>query len=184
MRVFVLSTGRCGSVTFAKAASHLRNYTAAHESRRRLAGPDRIRYPDQHVESDNRLSWMLGHLDAEYGDEAFYVHLTRDRDAVARSYLRRWTYEYRGGIIEAFAHGILQNPSDWPEDERMDVCRYYVDTVNRNIESFMSGRPRVARVRLETGAADFEAVWRAIDGEGDLAAALREWDVAHNASEG
>ncbi len=179
----MLSTGRCGSVTFAKAASHLTNFTSAHESRRRIAGPDRIRYPDQHVESDNRLSWMLGHLDAEYGDDAFYVHLRRDPEATARSYLGRWDNGYRGGIILAFAHGILQTPDEWPEESRLDVCRFYVDTVDRNIEAFMKGRPHVAQVRLESGAADFEALWHAIGGRGDLDAALAEWDVRHNASE-
>jgi hypothetical protein len=67
------------------------------------------------------------------------MHLRRDPDATARSYLRRWTYPYRAGITGAFAHGILQQPEDWPEETRLDVRRYYVEPVNRNIELFMRG---------------------------------------------
>ena len=56
MNVFVLCTGRCGSTTFACACRHIENYTAAHESRSHLAGPERFAYPEDHIEVDNRLS--------------------------------------------------------------------------------------------------------------------------------
>lgn len=40
-------------------------------------------YPPRHIEVDNRLAWFLGYLQEHHGHEAYYVHLTRDRDAVA-----------------------------------------------------------------------------------------------------
>ena len=63
MNVFILSTGRSGSQTFARACAHVSNYTSAHESRSGLLGDAHFDYPDNHIESDNRLSWMLGRLD-------------------------------------------------------------------------------------------------------------------------
>ena len=93
MNVFVLCTGRCGSTTFARAAEHATNFSVGHESRKRLIGAERFAYADNHIEVDNRLSWMLGRLDDHYGERARYVHLTREREAVARSFLQRWDRE-------------------------------------------------------------------------------------------
>ena len=91
MNVFVLCTGRCGSTTFIESCRHIRNFSCAHESRTRLLGNERLAYPPNHIEADNRLSWFLGRLDREYGDDAFYVHLVRNTKDVARSYARRFT---------------------------------------------------------------------------------------------
>src|SRR3990167_1085729 len=102
MNIFVLCTGRCGSLTFAKACGHATNFTAAHESRTGFLGPGRVGYAAGHIEVDNRLSWFLGRLEEEWGDRAFYVHLTRDNDGAARSYLRR-----RTGIVLAYRSAIL-----------------------------------------------------------------------------
>lgn len=182
MRVFVLSTGRCGSTTFHRACSHLTNFTSGHESRQGRHGADRFSYPDDHVESDNRLSWLLGSLGARFDpDETVYVHLTRDREQVAQSFLRRWDSTYRAGIITAFAHGILQR-REWPEEDRLDVCRTYVDVVNDNIRGFLRTQPRSIPVRLERVSDDFARFLEVIGGQGDLAAASAEWGVAHNAS--
>ena len=85
MNIFVLNTGRCGSTTFIKACQHIQNFTASHESRSVFTGNQRLAYPRNHIEADNRLSWFLGKLDQEYGDNAVYVHLLRDRAATARS---------------------------------------------------------------------------------------------------
>lgn len=60
MNVFVLNTGRCGSMTFTKACSHIANYTSAHESRCGYLGKSRFDYPENDVEVDNRLSWVAG----------------------------------------------------------------------------------------------------------------------------
>jgi ferritin-like protein len=49
-------------MTFIRACQHITNYTAGHETRSTLLGEARVAYPDQHIEADNRLSWMLGKL--------------------------------------------------------------------------------------------------------------------------
>lgn len=89
-RVFVLNTGRCGSMTFARACEHLTNFTAGHETRARVVGFEaRMDYPNWHIEVDNRLTWFLGPLSQRYPD-AFYVHLRRDSEAVINSFVQRW----------------------------------------------------------------------------------------------
>jgi hypothetical protein len=87
--VFVLTTGRSGSLTFTRACERITNYTAGHETRSGLLGRERLAYPDRHIEVDNRLAWMLGRLEDAHGDRAFYVHLRRDEEATAESHVGR-----------------------------------------------------------------------------------------------
>jgi len=177
--VFVLCTGRCGSLTFSRACGHLSNYTAAHESRFDRIGPERLAYPPGHIEVDNRLSWFLGRLGARFGDAAGYVHLTRDPEAVAQSYARRAHF----GIIRAYRRGILYRPraKDSPED-LLEICHDYVATVTANIEAFLKDRPHVLRIRLETLGPDFDRFCDWAGARGDLAAARAALARTHNAS--
>jgi hypothetical protein len=63
MNVFVLTTGRSGSLTFAEACRRITNYTTGHETRVGRVGPERLAYPDRHIEVDHRLAWFLGRMD-------------------------------------------------------------------------------------------------------------------------
>jgi hypothetical protein len=176
MNVFVLCTGRCGSVTFAKACSYMTNFTSAHESRTFLLGGDRLAYPDQHIEVDNRLSWFLGRLDRAYGDRAFYVHLRRDAASVARSYRER----YGIWIMKAYREGILLNlPAD---ADPLAVCLDYCDTVNSNIEFFLRDKTHTMTIDLAEIETAFPQFWRWIGAEGNLEAALGCFQTRHNAS--
>jgi hypothetical protein len=180
MRVFCLSTGRCGTTTFTASMSHAINFTSGHETRTRILGEARLDYPDQHVEADNRLSWFLGALGQRFGDDATYVHLTRSRSEVIRSIVGRRTSPLH--IIPAFGHGIMMRAEPYPEDEWHEVAGFYVDTVTANIESFLEGRPRVVRMRLEDPLPGITRLWDMVGANGDLLAALTEWSVRHNAS--
>jgi len=62
MKVFILCTGRTGSVTIMKACEHIKNFTSGHESLSKKFGNERFEYADNHIEGDNRLSWHLGEL--------------------------------------------------------------------------------------------------------------------------
>ncbi|MEA3462113.1 MAG: hypothetical protein U9R49_09555, partial [Bacteroidota bacterium] len=106
MRVFILCTGRSGSLAFSRACKAINNYTSDHEGRARRLGADRFAYPDQHIEADSRLVWFLGALDRDFGNDAFYVHLIRDKKKVVASYNRKWV-RY-GSIIKAYCEGIHQ----------------------------------------------------------------------------
>lgn len=176
MNVFILNAGRCGSTTFIQACRHITNYTAGHESRLRLIGAERLAYPDNHIEADNRLSWMLGRLDQAYGDRAFYVHLTREREAAAASFAKRMDF----GIMRAYREGILLGGE--PEQPPMAIAGDYLDTVDANIASFLRDKRHRMRCRLELAREDFALFWKAIGAKGDEGAALREWDIPYNAS--
>ncbi len=174
MNVFVLCTGRCGSTTFARACGHISNYSVAHESRAHLIGDDRLRYPLRHIEIDNRLSWYLGRLEAEYGDEAFYVHLKRDVSKTARSFLKRYSY----GIIRAYARAVVLGGRHIP----LDVCIDYCHTVNSNIASYLRTKSNTMTFQLENAKVDFLTFWERIRAEGDFSAAVSEWNSRYYAS--
>ena len=176
MNVFVLNSGRCGSTTFIRACSHISNYSSAHESRIHLLGDARLAYPPAHIEADNRLSWLLGRLDDAFGDEAFYVHLRRDEDAAASSFVKRADF----GIMQAYREGVLLGGQ--PTQSAMDIARDYLQTVERNITCFLANKTRKMTLQLEQAKQQFPEFWQRIAAEGDLSAALTEWEVAYNAS--
>jgi hypothetical protein len=178
MRVFVLTAGRTGSTTFARAAEHITNYTATHESLSdRIDG--RLAYPDYHIEVDNRLSWFLGSLERLYGDDPLYVHLTRDPEQTARSYAKR--YDGPSSLMRAFGQGIVQRnapPAD--EEDRVVLSRLCIDTINDNIEAFLRGRSKVVRAALPDLRPGFDEMWERIAAEGDLGAAHEDLERRHN----
>jgi len=178
MNVFVLCTGRCGSLTFIRACGHMTNFTAGHETRQARLGADRLAYPDRHIEADQRLSWFLGRLDEAYGDRARYVHLTRDPDAVARSWARR--FQVLGGIAPAYRDAILGDASNPGRISRVEAATDYVATVTSNIRLFLKDKTHRMDFALENAEADFRRFWDWIGAEGDYAAAAAEWRLRHD----
>jgi hypothetical protein len=177
MNVFVLNSGRCGSTTFIRACAHISNYTSAHESRIHRIGAARLGYPENHIEADNRLSWLLGRLEDAFGNEAFYVHLRRDADATASSFVKRADF----GIMQAYREGVLLG--GLPGQTAMEIALDYLKTVERNIAIFLSDKTRKMTMELEHAKQQFPEFWQRIGAEGKLDAALAEWDVVYNASE-
>jgi hypothetical protein len=176
MNVFILCTGRCGSTTFIKACRHTKNFTSAHESRRGQLKSDRFRYPTDHIEADNRLSWLLGRLDIHYGDGAYYVHLKRNDSDVAKSYLRR----FPTGIIGAYGKKILVG---LPEGiNTLRVCLDYCDTVNANIAHFLKDKTHRMEFQIENANIDFKRFWNFIGAKGNIEAALSEFEKRYNAT--
>ena len=187
MNVFVLSTGRCGSMTFSRACRYVTNYTTAHEG----SADYTLKYPDRHIEVDNRLSWMLGMLHEKY-PRAYYVHLLRDRRAAAHSYAARgaqqWCRILHGWI---FAHkqgrpvkraGPLKPGTIRQLLDQVDLeveALQMVDTINANIRQFTGDKPHIT-IRIETAAELFPAFWQRIRARGNLEAALAELARRYN----
>lgn len=176
MNVFILNTGRCGSMTFVAACRHITNFSTGHETRVQLLGADRLAYPPNHIEADNRLSWLLGRLEDAYGDNAYYVHLTRDRAQVAASFARRADF----GIMKAYREGILMHEDMGMAAEA--IAHDYIDTVETNIAYFLKDKRNVMAFRLENAQEDFRCFWHWIGAVGELEKALAEWQTRHNAS--
>ena len=176
MNIFILNTGRCGSTTFIEACRHITNYSAGHETRTARIGEARFDYADNHIEADNRLSWFLGRLDRRFGDDAAYVHLRRDDEATARSFVKRFEH----GIIKAYWNDVLMG--QLPEGNPLSVSLDYCETVNENIRAFLKGKSRKMDFRLENATQDFARFWEFSGAEGDFERAAAEWETRHNAS--
>ena len=173
INVLVLNTGRCGSKTFYKACKHITNFSCGYESLSiGKLGDARFNYPSNHIEIDNRLSWFLGRLDIVYDQDAIYVHLKRNREDVANSFVKR----FGGGIIDAYCHGMLRTPSS-DFQELLLPCLDYYDTVNANIELFLKDKPEenVMVFNLEKADKDFRKFWNLIKAEGNLKTSLQEF---------
>ena len=176
MNVFILNSGRCGSSTFIKACQHITNYSSAHESLSSKTGALRFNYPLDHIEADNRLSWLLGRLDNKYADEAFYVHLARNNINVTASFSKRINF----GILKAYEQGILMHEQHLLPAK--DIAEDYIETVESNIKLFLKDKSKKINVSVETAKTDFTEFWDSIGAEGNLKKALKEWDTKHNAS--
>ena len=196
MRVFVLTTGRTGSTTFARACAHAENFTAGHETAAHRI-ESRLDYPDHHIEVDNRLAFFLGLLHERY-PSARYVHLRRDPDLVASSYsaravdswpiharlrdaVRRIPGRYGWSLTSAFSHGILIRDRRLTPPELERSVRLLIDATNANITEFLRDKPSM-EIRIDTASAQFPAFWQWIGARGDYDAALGEFSVRHNAS--
>jgi len=179
MNVFVLCTGRCGSVSLVEACRHIENYTCGHETRAGFVGLARLDYPDNHIEVDNRLSWYLGRLHFKYGPTAYYVHLKRDLDATARSYSRR----RHVGIMNAFASGLLRQKTLSPDaQDSLKLARDICETMEENIRYFLLDKPHKMEMKLESIQSDFQEFWQRIGAQGDLSQALHCFDKRANTS--
>lgn len=194
-------------MTFARACSHMTNYTAAHEGNAGEVPHLHLSYPNRHIEVDNRLSWFLGPLHELYPD-ARYVHLRRDPEAVAQSFLKRWPPDPTAisftrhpvqkvkralvphwrpgqnpssGIVPAFAYPMMARNRAWPAADRLPVCRHYVKTVTSNIEHFLADKPS-QNIDIESAGPAMEQLWDWIGAEGDLTGTIAELQVRHNHS--
>lgn len=170
--IFILNTGRCGSSSFIHACREISNYTSAHESRCKKTGKERLNYPESHIEADNRLSWFLGRLDEKYGQKALYVHLHRNPEKTAQSFLTRWD---PFGIMRAYSYGILMSGK-----KDLEICQDYELTVRANIKMFLKDKEHQCQVRLEHIKEDFSAFWEMIEAEGDKEKALASFDKPTN----
>ena len=180
MNIFCLSTGRCGSATFTRSFAHAKNYTSGHETHKEVIGNEYFAYPDNHIESDNRLSWMLGSLEKYYGDNPIYVHLHRNTDEVVRSYSNRYSPSQIGGIMHGFGHGILQQKNFYNSESTVKVAEMYVEVATRNIESFLKDKTKVIKFDLANPEGPVRKIWEMGKMEGDITKALQEWSIKYN----
>lgn len=161
MNVFVLCTGRCGSKTFVHACRHIRNFSVAHESaayNEAFWKTGELSYPDNHIEVDNRLSWLMPMLAAQYGDAAYYVHLIRNEEDTARSLRRR-------RVTRNFLRLVYSTKQKLHLDS-LDAGRIYYHTVNGNISAFLANKPHTV-IHIEEPHKAFDEFWHAIGATGN-----------------
>jgi len=168
MRIFALGPGRSGSLTFAKAAAHLEGFTAGHETGCKGIGD--LFYPDNHIESDTHLVWVLPALMQKYPD-AWYVILHRNREDSVNSIANR-----RGAIAFrqiAFAGG----------GSREDAARSYYDFVHEYLNRALPFS-RTMTFPLEAGGDGFRTFCEYFHlPQGGVSDGALEYATRYNATE-
>lgn len=191
MRVFVVGTGRSGTSTLYSAFSRVANYSCLQESRSHRTGPERITFPDAHIEVDCRLTFYLGLLRETYPD-ALYINAVRDPQAVALSYAQRMSdaqsplmflarrLRSTPSLSDAHAHHIVKGNWRLGPDQRLKAMLDMVAAVNANIRAATS-TARYLEVDIDDPDEAFRLAWQSMGAEGDLDGALQELRTAHNA---
>ena len=174
-RLFVLTIGRSGSTAFAAACSHSTRFTVGHESRSRLLLPERLQYPDSHIEVDNRLVHYLELLAEQYSEDAGFVYLTRDPKAIVDSYLRRWHLSI--SAVRAHGTSTLLRAGGIDRDDRRQITWDYVRLLDTRIRWHMARHEHSYELdgaELRSQLAAFWDHFHLGDGVKEAAAALEE----------
>ena len=80
---------------------------------------------------DNRLTWFLGRLDQQYGQDARYVWLSRDLEQVAASCARTFPQ----GMMAQWVRGVTLGAPTHPEAV-LQGARDMVASISANIRLF------------------------------------------------
>jgi hypothetical protein len=170
MRVFVTGTGRCGTTTFAKACSHITNFTSGHETKRQGSPQaDILEFPDNHIEVDAHLFWHMGALMWKYPD-AYWVHLRRGHDDCVRSLMK--TSGIKDWIRLAYGPGNV---------DLQKACSDYYLSTNRMIEMCLEMSESRRYMHLEKLEDEWYDFWEWIGADGDYGPAVAELAIRHNA---
>lgn len=178
-RVFVLTPGRNGSTTISKAFEHSEKFSSGQQTNWGKFFPERLEYPDNHVESDAR-NLFFAHLIAEkyHSEETHWIVLERDLAEISYSYAKRRT---RKGIVRNFSRGVLDSSPKF-ETDWVKSAEAYVYSADSIIKGFIRGRQNVHTIPLENPFKSFTDLWTILDAGKGLEKALDEWRTRHNSS--
>lgn len=68
-------------------------------------------------------------------------------------------------------------------DEDIALAKDYIQCVNENIQAFLSNKPHVMQMDLETLNNDLPKLWRYINAKGNLESAITSTNIKHNTSQ-
>ena len=174
--VFVLCTGRCGSTTFYKACSHIKNYTSGHESKISDPTMERFKFPKHHIEIDNRLSWFLPLLDVFNNENrTFYVHLVRNFELTVNSFMKR---KGPKSHLDNFIRGFC-NQNDVNEN-RYQLAKRMVATIDMTINNYVHNKPHVRDFFIEAAKEQFPYFCEQINADVNIEKAIKEFDIKYN----
>lgn len=119
---------------------------------------------------------QLGRLQFAYGDKAYYVHLVRDREKVAKSFER--LIDSPVSNVRAFQRGVL-GLRRVDRNDLLAICLDYVDTVKANIDTYLRDKRSIV-IDIDHPQPEFDKFLVEIAAEGDLDAARAELAIHHN----
>ena len=143
MRVFFISPGRTATTTLAKSFGQIKSLTSGHESNVKNRLGDRVIYPDNHVEADNRLLFFMPQLTERYGETELLVIIERNRAEIANSYRKRW---WKFNLPKIFAQGILMRDVKENDDKLVDDM---VDWAYEQIHYFSKDWKNVITIKFD-----------------------------------
>jgi hypothetical protein len=174
-KVFVLGTGRCGTVTFSHACRHLTNFTVGHET----PIPEDLNFGRQdHIEVSPRLTWVLSLLEYQFAQEdgTFFVQLQRDKQGVCDS----WTSRGQNRGASHFGRLTWGDQSRPPPDVVNSMC---YDSMTWAISQLGERYPhKYMLIRLETVEQQWDEFCTRIGAAGDLDAGRAEFKKKYNAT--
>lgn len=167
MRVFVVGTGRCGTVTFYHACRHITNFTSAHEGKAGSVPP--WEFPDNHIEIGSHLFSQMGPLCLAYPD-AIWIHLVRNREDCTASLASQCavSMEHHSQI---WFHAFRAPPQK--------VAEAYYDMVNTVVPLVF---PLAMRIDVESAVEQWPDFLLSIGAEVDVLASQDEWGKRYNAT--
>lgn len=171
MRIFVTGTGRCGTVTFSKACSHIENFSSGHETySTKLFELDKSLITDNRIEVDPHFSQFLPLITKLYPD-ARWVHLIREKEPCVKS-LSKTT---------GLGYYIKFASMSKSENDREVVANVFYDMVNDNIAKWIKDMDyRI--MHLERLHEEWSGFWNWIGAKGNLNDSLAELSIKHNSS--
>ena len=116
-----------------------------------------------------------------YGDDAFYLKLTRNKEKIVNSYLKRKSLNQ--GILPAFAINIFQQKKWSVSSAGYEwAANHYVNTVYDNIDFFLKNKSNFMELDIDSPMESFTKFWQKIEAKGNIENALKEFDKKYNSS--
>jgi len=169
MNIFVVGTGRCSTVTFNKACSHIINYTSSHETNTSGLLGNNFIYPDNHIEIDPRMSYFLPLLKNKYPN-SFWVHLQRERNSCITSLSRRRS------LIKYGCFHLGTNT-----DNLKLLSEIYYDNTNELIKKLLADENHIHLWTHELEDS-FDIFYNKINAKGDILECKKELKIKYNKS--
>jgi hypothetical protein len=120
-------------------------------------------------------------MERKFGNDAFYVHLIRNKEETVHSYNRRWIRN--GSLIRAYCEGIHQIAlHKLDRSRRLEVVSDFYDQVNENIVQFLKGKEHKITMEIEKAREQYPRFWEMIGAEGDLEMAIAAFEQKYNRS--
>lgn len=168
MRVFVVGTGRCGTVTFSKACSHINNFVSGHETySKNFSNFDKLLIPDNRIEVDPHFAHVLPLAIEKYPD-AKWVHLIRERKACVESIAKT-------NGIKHYAKFATMSVSD----DMHEISDTFYRVINANIDMWLKNTNSM-KIYLENIVQEWSVFWNFIGAKGDMKASIDELSKKYN----
>ena len=167
MRVFVVGTARSGTTTLYQACRHIKNYTAGHESEAGMVPT--YHYPNQNIEASHLLVIAIPLLRSRYPDSK-WVHIVRNKEKTVAS-MRRQLWDWSEWWVAQWY--LTQQHSDI----YYGIESYY-DRVNDLCKELMPAEHMT--IDIDTAKEQWPDFWNWIGAEGEMEAAMKEFDRAYN----